>query len=286
VSYTERVGGHTGWSGGQYSLFRALVGIFLTVREPILLIPAAAFAIGFYDRIAAVLLAGGLIALEGRDAFAVVWLLVAHLVLPPAPYGSWSAVGRPNPDGNWRMPIAVQIGGAFALIASLALIGGAGRPWAWRDVILLAIFLVDPGWLRRKSAKPAIVFYDGHCGLCHRTVRFLLAEDRSGSAFRFAAIGGKTFRAMVPEGQRASLPDSVVLRTGEGALLARSEAILEAARRLGGYWRVLAAVTRFIPRALRDTIYDAIARRRKRLFGAPEEACPLLAPELRKRFDS
>ena len=286
MSYTEPVGGHTGWSGGQYSLFRALVGIVLTVREPFLLIPAAAFAIGFYDRIAAVVLAGGLIALEGRSAFAIVWLLVAHLVLPPAPYGSWAARGRPNPDGNWRMPIAVQIGGAFALIASIALIGGAGPLGAWRDVVLLAIFLVDPGWMPRKAAKPAIVFYDGHCGLCHRTVRFLLAEDRSGVAFRFAAIGGKNFRSLVPEDKRASLPDSVVLRTTDGTLLARSEAILEACRRLGGYWRVLAAAARLIPRVLRDGVYNAIARRRKRLFGAPEDACPLLAPELRKRFDN
>lgn len=274
------------WTGGQYSLFRALLAVYLTFREPALAIPALAFAIGFYDRIAAVLLAGSLIAFEGRGAFAMVWMLAAHLVLPPAPYGSWAARNRADPDGGWRMPRAVKFGGAFALVAWLALIGGAGDATARWDAVVLALFLVDPGWLRPKSDKPVTVFYDGHCGLCHNAVRFLLAEDRSGSAFRFAPLGGKAFRARVPEERRRSLADSVVLLTAEGDLLVKSSAMLEAASRLGGYWRILAAVARLIPPAVRDQVYDLIARKRQRQLPSPPETCPLLAPHLQKRFES
>ena len=34
----------------------------------------------------------------------LVWLLLAHAFLPPAPYGSWAARGRADPAGGWRMP--------------------------------------------------------------------------------------------------------------------------------------------------------------------------------------
>ena len=38
-----------------------------------------------------------------------------------------------------------------------------------------------------------LVFYDGRCGLCHHSVRFLLARDRDGALFRYAPLFGETF---------------------------------------------------------------------------------------------
>ena len=38
---------------------------------------------------------------------------------------------------------------------------------------------------------PDQVFYDGHCGLCHRTVLFLLTRDRDGALFRFGPLFGE-----------------------------------------------------------------------------------------------
>ena len=35
---------------------------------------------------------------------------------------------------------------------------------------------------------PERLFYDGTCALCHGAVRFVLARDRDGSAFRFAPL--------------------------------------------------------------------------------------------------
>src|SRR5437879_3847393 len=46
------------------------------------------------------------------------------------------------------------------------------------------------------------IFYDGHCGLCHWAVRFVLAKDRNGDAFRFAPLDSDAFRAAVPQEQR------------------------------------------------------------------------------------
>jgi predicted DCC family thiol-disulfide oxidoreductase YuxK len=135
------------------------------------------------------------------------------------------------------------------------------------------------------APAPEYLFYDGHCGLCHRAVTFVLRHDRSERAFRFAPLQGETFLARVAEERRAGLPDSVVVLTRGGELLVRSAAFLHIFRRLGGGWRVLAAVLSVVPRGLPDFVYDFVARIRYRVFGKREDLCPIVPAELRERFD-
>jgi predicted DCC family thiol-disulfide oxidoreductase YuxK len=130
-----------------------------------------------------------------------------------------------------------------------------------------------------------MLFYDGHCGLCHRAVKFVVRHDRSGNAFRFAPLQGETFRERVPSPQREALPDSMVVLTEDGSLLTRSDALLHILRRLGGGWKLLAGVLQVIPKTLRDFVYDFVARVRYRLFGRRDDYCPVVSPELRARFD-
>jgi predicted DCC family thiol-disulfide oxidoreductase YuxK len=130
-----------------------------------------------------------------------------------------------------------------------------------------------------------MLFYDGHCGLCHRAVKFAVRHDRSGNAFRFAPLQGETFRERVPLPQRETLPDSMVVLTEDGLLLTRSDALIHILRRLGGGWKSLAGVLGLIPKALRDCVYDFVARVRYRIFGRRDDYCPVAPPELRARFD-
>ncbi|HEX6885583.1 MAG TPA: DCC1-like thiol-disulfide oxidoreductase family protein [Planctomycetota bacterium] len=129
------------------------------------------------------------------------------------------------------------------------------------------------------------LFYDGDCGLCHRWVLFALRREGGRELFRYAPLQGPTFARLVPEEERRRLPDSIVVRTAQGALLVRSAAALHVLARLGGGWAALARVARLVPRALRDFVYDRVAAVRKRLFARPEGACPLVPPELARRFD-
>jgi len=135
------------------------------------------------------------------------------------------------------------------------------------------------------SLKPTrdILFYDGRCGLCHLSVRLLLALDRAG-ALRFAPLGGETFGGLVPEAERAALPDSLVLRTADGQLLVRSAAVLESLRLVGGPATWLAVTARVVPRRLADGFYDGVARLRRRLVRPPAGACPVVRAALRARF--
>jgi predicted DCC family thiol-disulfide oxidoreductase YuxK len=130
-----------------------------------------------------------------------------------------------------------------------------------------------------------MVFYDGACGLCHRTVRFAVARDRDGSRFRFAALGGEAFRRLVPEPLRAGLPDSIVVLAPGDALLARTAAVIHILERIGGPWRLAGRLLALVPRGIRDLAYDGIARMRHRLFRRPPDACPVTPPELRARFE-
>jgi len=139
--------------------------------------------------------------------------------------------------------------------------------------------------VRPAAPSPEILFYDGHCGLCHRAVKFVIKHDRSGRAFRFAPLHGATFRSRVPSQDLGDLPDSVVVLTSEAKLLVRSDAFVHILKQLGGGWASLGAAVAAIPRPMRDFTYDVIARIRYRVFGRRDDVCPVAAPELRERFD-
>lgn len=128
-----------------------------------------------------------------------------------------------------------------------------------------------------------VLFYDGACGLCHRAVRALLRLDR-GARLRFAPLGGETFRALVPVAERVRLPDSLALVVPGRAPAARSAAVLEALRIVGGPWPAIAVLGALVPRTLADRLYDAVARSRRRLFAVPHDACPVAPGPDRARF--
>lgn len=188
--------------------------------------------------------------------------------------------------------------------APLALIRRA-RPWLWLamtamhvglitmidfadltlGMLMLHAFTFDPGWIRRVAAGgPVLVLYDGTCGLCHRAVRFLLAEGAP-AAFRFATLDSAMARTRVASEARANLPDSIAVVGPDGSLATESTAVLALGRALGGWWRLLAALAGIVPRPLRDLAYRAVARVRHRLFTRPDQACPIVPAHLRERFD-
>jgi predicted DCC family thiol-disulfide oxidoreductase YuxK len=95
------------------------------------------------------------------------------------------------------------------------------------------------------------VLYDGDCGLCQGTVRFLRQADRRGEL---------EFEAQGEPGA------SVVVRTPDGRVLERSEAVLFALSRVGLPWSGVAALGRLAPRRLADAIYAVVARNRHNLL--------------------
>jgi predicted DCC family thiol-disulfide oxidoreductase YuxK len=132
-----------------------------------------------------------------------------------------------------------------------------------------------------------ILFYDGTCGLCQRTVRWMLRHDPEGR-LHFAPLqqplAAEVFARHELDPQQTN---SAVLVTHFGqpaeCVDVRSDAILGCLRLLGGGWALLAAIARLIPRRLRDGVYNRLARNRHELF-ANGESCTLPSADERTRF--
>lgn len=408
---------NTAWTGGQYSIFRLLFGLYLLVHflhlvpwgaevfssqgmladaslsplmhifpnvlhwsdHPLaiqsLLLSAGmasiAFAVGWYDRLAALWMWYVLACLFTRNPLIanpalpyVGWMLLAHLLVPKAPYGSLAAHGRADPAGAWQLPRSVLTAGTVVLALSYSYSGYTkllspswvdgqtlayvlenplARDWLLRDLFLMLpapllsvitwfilyvellyaplllirplrfwlwlamllvqvgflfllnfpdltigmllfhLFTFDPAWVPHRPIRGGQLFYDGECGLCHRVVRFVLAEDRDAS-FRFAPLHGATFMTSVPDAIRHSLPDSFVIVTPTGTVLTRSNAVVYLLQSLGGLWLIAAMLLAWLPESMRDALYNLMGRHRQKLFRKPAGSCPLMTAALRKRF--
>jgi predicted DCC family thiol-disulfide oxidoreductase YuxK len=127
-----------------------------------------------------------------------------------------------------------------------------------------------------------LVLYDGTCGLCDRSVQWLLRHDRKG-ALRYAPLQGSTARQFVDERE---VYDTMMLveRDDDGAprLFNASRAFFEICRVLGGGWRA-ASWLRVLPVGLTDSAYHVVARNRYRWFGQVD-ACRIPSAEVRDRF--
>jgi predicted DCC family thiol-disulfide oxidoreductase YuxK len=131
-----------------------------------------------------------------------------------------------------------------------------------------------------------VVLFDGPCGLCNRTVRFLVRRDVRGQ-LRFATLQGAFAAGALKRHGRAETGDDSVCvlvdHATEGErLLRRSAAVFFLLRTLGGFWKMPALLSR-LPVAWTDALYDWVARHRYRVFGR-SAARPTLAREHRDRF--
>jgi len=134
------------------------------------------------------------------------------------------------------------------------------------------------------SDTRSVLLYDGDCGFCAGSVQFVLRHEPPSARPRlaFAPLQGRFgcgIQAQFPE--LAGVDSVVWYDPSVPAVRVRSSAALAAVAHLGGLWAVAATLGRLVPRALRDAVYDRIARRRLTI-AAP--ACLLPTPEERSRF--
>lgn len=114
----------------------------------------------------------------------------------------------------------------------------------------------------------ALILYDGQCGLCNRSVRWLI--DHDDGQLRYAPLQGPTAAAAralhptIPE----TLESVVLVENGRAHL--RSKAFLHVARHLGWPWRAGYAF-RFLPGFVLDPLYRVVAHYRYRWFGHYDE---------------
>jgi len=111
-----------------------------------------------------------------------------------------------------------------------------------------------------------IVFYDGDCILCSRTILFLLKKDRK-KKLLFAPLGGSTFLSFQKINSKEFKNTLVFLQ--QDVFLTESSGVLSIFKFLPFPWRLL-HIFIIIPPFIRNAVYKIVARNRYTWFGRKE----------------
>lgn len=132
-----------------------------------------------------------------------------------------------------------------------------------------------------KAPESPLVIFDGHCNFCNASVNFIMTRDTQ-KVFLFTPNQENSGQKIL---QNHHIPgsdvDTLYLYEDE-QLYDRSTAALRIARHLTFPWN-LSYLFIIIPRFIRDSLYDIIARNRYKWFGK-SETCHLPTEEERARF--
>ena len=120
----------------------------------------------------------------------------------------------------------------------------------------------------RKARPPAMVLYDGACGMCRDSAEKGRRFQRPGAIEWVDANSEEGRRILTERGLLEKAKDSLIVVEG-GRVSLESSAVVRAALRLRWPWKAYAAVW-LVPRLWRDAAYRRIAARRLR-----DEACAL-----------
>lgn len=132
------------------------------------------------------------------------------------------------------------------------------------------------------NESPYILLFDGVCNLCNGAIQFIIRRDPD-RKFRFASLQSEAGKALAEErGIDLEQTDSMILIEPGVAYYTRSDAALKIGKSFGGGWALL-GIFEWIPRPIRDGIYNLVAKNRYKWFGKREE-CMIPTPELKSRF--
>jgi predicted DCC family thiol-disulfide oxidoreductase YuxK len=129
------------------------------------------------------------------------------------------------------------------------------------------------------NEKRLILFYDGDCGFCNRSVQFVLNNDKR-ERFYFSALQSEWTHTFF-ESQNIQSPDLSTFYFWDGNKLhERSTAGLRVLTYLRFPWPMM-FVFIIAPKFIRDWVYNQIAKRRHRIQSG---FCALPTAQQKKRF--
>ncbi|WP_462224775.1 thiol-disulfide oxidoreductase DCC family protein [Flavobacterium sp.] len=127
-----------------------------------------------------------------------------------------------------------------------------------------------------------IILFDGVCNLCNSSVQYVIQRDKK-DEFRFVALQSDLGQKIIKHiGIASKNIDSIVLYLPGIAYYYKSSAVIEIAKSLQGFFNY-GMLFRLLPNALRDVVYDYIARNRYKWYGK-KESCMIPTPELKAKF--
>lgn len=128
-------------------------------------------------------------------------------------------------------------------------------------------------------ASPMLV-YDGSCGFCSRSVRFILRYERRHDLLfvtRDSELGKQLRRTHGLESIES------MLWIEDGRAFTESGAVMKAAGYIGGWYSQVAVLASLFPPNILNSVYKIIAKHRRRI-STNVAVCQLPSPEERRRF--
>ena len=131
------------------------------------------------------------------------------------------------------------------------------------------------------NSDKRIIIFDGICNLCNNLVQFVIKHDKK-DMFRFVPLqSGKAKQIISCFDEIIKNSDSVILFHNNRFFI-KSDAALEIANILNYPWKVF-YFFRFIPKFIRDWIYEFIAQNRYQWFGK-KTVCMVPTEEIKPKF--
>ena len=129
--------------------------------------------------------------------------------------------------------------------------------------------------------KETVVFFDGVCNICNKSVNFIMDRDVKNVIFFASLQSDYAKKTLLPFNvDPTDLNTIIFLENGE--IHKKSDAALQICKYLKGNWKALSWCLIF-PRFIRDFVYITIAKNRYKLFGK-SDTCRLPTPEERAQF--
>jgi len=131
-----------------------------------------------------------------------------------------------------------------------------------------------------KSKK--IVLFDGVCNLCNSAILTTIKYDKKND-FVYTALSSKIGKEILTKLQIDPVKtDSIILYDPNIKHYTKSSAALKIMTHFGGIWN-LSYIFWIVPKTIRDSVYDFIAKNRYKWFGKKEQ-CMIPTPELKAKF--
>ena len=132
-----------------------------------------------------------------------------------------------------------------------------------------------------KNKDQKIILFDGVCNLCNGAVTYIIKRDKN-NVFKFAALQSEIGQELISKFNiDTSKVDSIILIDGEKHY-EKSSAALHIAKQLSGAYPLLFGFM-VVPKFIRNSVYDYIAKNRYKWFGK-KESCMIPTLELKSKF--
>ena len=116
-----------------------------------------------------------------------------------------------------------------------------------------------------QSNKSKIIIFDGNCVLCNTAVNFLYARLDE-KEYDFIASQSNEGNELQTKYNLGTIPAHSIVLIKENNIFTKSDAVLEITNDLSFGWRLL-KFFKFIPKNIRDWVYNFISKHRYKLFG-------------------